>query len=182
MTTDTTTSTERRFVERVKALRAERGWTQGQLAERMVAAGVDYASQSTVSRLEQGGRPIRLVEAQALAVIFNSTIWQLTADEPRVQMLSYVDLNLRAFTRDRMAYREARRKLEILLPDVTKMLHDLDRDFPRDEVGLSPDAVERVENLRENLRRQIELATADLRAGDNPFFDASGNGLDQTEA
>lgn len=170
MATDTSTSAEQRFVDRIKALRKERGWTQAQLAERMARAGVEYASQSTVSRLEQGGRPIRLIEAQALAIIFQLTIWELTSDEPRVQVLSIMEHNLRAFTRARMDYRKARSELVTMLPTIDQTLSELDRLFPGGEDGLAPDAAERVRNFRSSLERQRELAQSDLRVGNNPFW------------
>lgn len=57
------------FGQRVRELRTERGWSQSELGKRMKAYGHDL-SQTTVAKLENGKRPIRLNEAQALCDIF----------------------------------------------------------------------------------------------------------------
>lgn len=181
MVTDNSTPAERRFVKRVKEMREAHGWTQGQLAERMVERGVKYASQSTVSRLEQGGRPIRLIEAQALAVIFRRTIWEMMSDEPRVEVLSFTQINLRALINARMEYRKIRDSLAAMLSNAAAMIHDLDQKFPEGEQGLDPEVVERVKGLRTGLDKQMSLALQDFdkaelmrrmekdKGGNNPF-------------
>lgn len=67
-------SEETVFAQAVQRLREDRGWSQGELARRMVAAGWDTYSQMTVSRTEKLERPIRLGEALALARVFNVTL------------------------------------------------------------------------------------------------------------
>jgi transcriptional regulator with XRE-family HTH domain len=57
---------EGRLGETVRRLRRGAGLSQDELAERMTARGVEL-SQIQMSRLEVGGRPIRLNEAIALA-------------------------------------------------------------------------------------------------------------------
>jgi transcriptional regulator with XRE-family HTH domain len=65
---------EAAFAQAVQRLREDRGWSQGELARRMVAAGWPSYSQMTVSRTEKLERPIRLNEALALARVFNVTL------------------------------------------------------------------------------------------------------------
>jgi transcriptional regulator with XRE-family HTH domain len=54
---------------KVRQLRTERGWSQEQLSERL--NGLGWAvHQTTVAKLEAGTRPIRIAEADTLAVAF----------------------------------------------------------------------------------------------------------------
>jgi transcriptional regulator with XRE-family HTH domain len=70
---------------KVRQLRLERGWTQEQLAERLNEVGWPM-HQTTVAKLEAGARPIRIAEADALAIAFGLPIeamWYMPiADEP----------------------------------------------------------------------------------------------------
>lgn len=68
------TPAERRFAEQVRLLREERGWTQSDLAKRMRNRGLGYATQTTVSRIEQGTRTVTMVEGLALSTIFERPI------------------------------------------------------------------------------------------------------------
>lgn len=65
---------ETRFAESMQRLRESRGWSQGELARRMVAEGWVNYSQMTVSRTEKLERPIRLGEALAVARVFNVSL------------------------------------------------------------------------------------------------------------
>lgn len=71
---------EKRFVENLQAARRRLGWSQGELARRMVAEGWDTYSQMTVSRTEKGERPIRLAEARDLAKVLGTTVDEMTSD------------------------------------------------------------------------------------------------------
>lgn len=68
---------ERRAVETLISLREERGWSQSELARKMVDAGWTTYNQMTVSRTEKGDRPIRLNEIAALADIFEVDMYSL---------------------------------------------------------------------------------------------------------
>lgn len=68
------TSDESRFAESAKELRERNGWSQGELARRMVEEGWETYSQMTVSRTEKHERPIRLGEARALARVLGSDV------------------------------------------------------------------------------------------------------------
>jgi transcriptional regulator with XRE-family HTH domain len=71
--------------QKVRQLRTERGWTQEQLAEKLNGLGWTM-HQTTVAKLEAGARPIRIAEADALALAFGLPIeamWYLpVAGEP----------------------------------------------------------------------------------------------------
>ena len=64
---------ERMFGVRVKDLRQARGWTQGDLAQRLTAAGYPM-HQTTVAKMEGGSRPTNVGEVAALAAIFGIPI------------------------------------------------------------------------------------------------------------
>lgn len=64
---------ERRFIENMKRLREELGWSQTELARRMVDAGWENYTQMTVSRTEKFERPLRLSESRSLAQTLGST-------------------------------------------------------------------------------------------------------------
>ncbi len=59
--------------QKVRQLRTERGWSQEQLAEKL--NGLGWAvHQTTIAKLEAGSRPIRIAEADTLAVAFGLPI------------------------------------------------------------------------------------------------------------
>lgn len=68
---------EQRVIETLIDLREERGWSQSELARRMVDAGWPKYTQMTVSRTEKGERPIRLNEAESLAEVFGIDLYNL---------------------------------------------------------------------------------------------------------
>lgn len=68
---------ERRVIQTLIDLREERGWSQSELARRMVEAGWPKYTQMTVSRTEKGERPIRLNEAESLANVFGVDLYNL---------------------------------------------------------------------------------------------------------
>lgn len=63
-----------RFAANVKRLRESKGWSQGELARRMVAAGRTGFHQTTISRIEKGERPVRISEAIGLAEVFDTSV------------------------------------------------------------------------------------------------------------
>ena len=54
---------------KVRALRVERGWSQGDLADKLDEVGWPI-HQTNISKLEAGRRPIRVAELHALAAVF----------------------------------------------------------------------------------------------------------------
>jgi transcriptional regulator with XRE-family HTH domain len=59
--------------QKVRQLRTERGWSQEQLAEKLNSLGW-AVHQTTIAKLEGGARPIRIAEADTLAVAFGLPI------------------------------------------------------------------------------------------------------------
>jgi transcriptional regulator with XRE-family HTH domain len=77
--------TEQRFAANLRAIREERGMSQGRLADEMAARGWPWRQQ-TVTRVETGRRMVRLGEAKAVAEILETSLDMLTmpTDEARV--------------------------------------------------------------------------------------------------
>lgn len=75
--------------EEVRHLRKARGWSQEELARRMVGAGFGTWHQSTVGRTETADRPLRLNEAVALAELFGTSLTGLM--EPIRMSLEEID-------------------------------------------------------------------------------------------
>jgi len=65
---------ERNFAREMKRRRNEFEMSQAELLSRLHDAGLTYLNQTALSRMENGTRQVRLVEAQAIAHIFLQTI------------------------------------------------------------------------------------------------------------
>lgn len=65
--------------DRIREKRKVYGWSQTELAQRLVAAGFPQQTQLKVTRTERGGRPVPVDEALALADVLNVSIqWLAT--------------------------------------------------------------------------------------------------------
>ena len=65
--------------DRIREKRTEYGWSQSELARRMVGAGFSKQKQIYITRSERGLRPIPVDEALALAKLLNVSIqWLAT--------------------------------------------------------------------------------------------------------
>ena len=60
---------ERSMCEKFRQLREERGWSQGELSERLAGFGVDM-HQTTIAKMEAGKRPLRVSEMFGLSHAF----------------------------------------------------------------------------------------------------------------
>lgn len=61
---------ETRFRERVRQERARHGWSQAELSKRLQNKGLQHILPSTVAKIENGDRAVRIDEANALADLF----------------------------------------------------------------------------------------------------------------
>lgn len=64
------------FGLKVRELRKDRGWSQGELAQEMRRRGLK-ATTARISRLERGDRNILTNEPRVLAAIFDTDAWTL---------------------------------------------------------------------------------------------------------
>lgn len=76
------------FAESMRLLREGRGWSQGEMARRLTAAGLNGMHQTTVSRLEKGDRPVRLGEATVIAHVLGASLEDMTAPPGIVQTMA----------------------------------------------------------------------------------------------
>lgn len=70
---------DRRFAESMKTLREGKGWSQGEFAKRLKAAGLETFHQTTVSRVEKGERPVRIGEARIIAQALDTMVGVMIA-------------------------------------------------------------------------------------------------------
>jgi transcriptional regulator with XRE-family HTH domain len=63
-------SWERRFGEVVRGWRMDRNWSQEDVAEKLRYEGFEM-HQTTVAKIERGGRPLRVAEAAAIGAVFD---------------------------------------------------------------------------------------------------------------
>lgn len=108
---DDVVSGERLVAQRLRDLRTARGWSQGQLAERLTGVGCPL-HQTAISRLEKpsakdGRRAITLDEAMALARVFEMPLAQLIAPAPSTDELESLISRFNALRHEYVAARKA---------------------------------------------------------------------------
>jgi len=92
---------EKNFAEEFRREREARSWSQEELARRMRLCNLPYVTQATVSRIENLVRPVRLMEAQAVRLIFKRSVYSMTNPDPRDGMLNMIKVD---DSRDRKHY------------------------------------------------------------------------------
>ncbi|MEX5259576.1 helix-turn-helix transcriptional regulator [Kocuria sp. CPCC 205263] len=70
----------RRFRENMRRIREEKGWSQGELSRRLVDSGLSVFHQTTITRIENGSRPVKLDEAGVIAEALGVTLEVMTYD------------------------------------------------------------------------------------------------------
>ncbi|GLJ79743.1 helix-turn-helix domain-containing protein [Microbacterium imperiale] len=135
MTTDRTELLDIRYGERLRALREQKGMTQAELVDRLKAAGVGYMNASTLSRIEAGTRPVRLVEAQFIGHIFAVSLESMMSE---LEALSFYELSARrgreAFVRFRKSVADVvqwKLDLSAHLPHLRSLLDETDEPAVR---------------------------------------------------
>lgn len=71
---------DQHFAENVRRERNKRGWSQAEVARRLREVGLEQFHPTTVSRIENQERPVRLSEAALFASIFETTVAKLVAN------------------------------------------------------------------------------------------------------
>ena len=67
----------------VRRWREERGWSMADLNDRLIQEGLANFHPTTVGRIERGERPVRLIEAKAIAAVLNATVEELLGEPMR---------------------------------------------------------------------------------------------------
>lgn len=105
---------EANFAKNMQRLRGRRGWSQGEFARQMQAAGWTSFHQTTVSRIENGTRPVRLGESRGIAEALGSTVSQMIQPSDGLE-------TLRALERSIERTQEIRQEIYYLIPRLHAM-------------------------------------------------------------
>lgn len=76
---------ERSFAEQMKERRIALGLSQTELAKMLAQQGLKF-HQTTVARIEEGGQPLKLVEALAIAGMLQMDLRQFVQVDPQTQL------------------------------------------------------------------------------------------------
>ncbi|WP_416430066.1 helix-turn-helix transcriptional regulator [Paenarthrobacter nicotinovorans] len=138
------TSDEEQFARNLQAMRERKGWSQSELARRMVDAGWKNYNQMTISRTEKGDRPIRLNEARALAQIFGVPIDHMTYSEERLNVSLAQDrvaAAYRALAAATRVFLDAQNALAVKADSAVLSGEEIDTDGVEDWLQQAPEAV-----------------------------------------
>lgn len=80
-TEDSRSAADQQFVQTMKRMRQERGWSQTDLATVLKERGWSVARQAIVSRIEQGEREVRLGEAYLIAQVLGMSVESMAAPD-----------------------------------------------------------------------------------------------------
>lgn len=101
------TQQEQNFRNEMKRLRTEQGMTQAQFAARMRERGWDDFTQAVVSRLENGQRPITLVESRAVADALNTSTEKMLTPVAEDYITKAVEARVKEFRQNKKELRKA---------------------------------------------------------------------------
>ena len=146
---------ERSFASQLRRLRTDGGWSQDQFAERLRAFGLAHVTQSTISRIENAQRPVRLAEAQAIASILGVPLSAMTDPDERMEMLRLISVNVRNMSSSSSRFYALGREIAYNRQSARETLRELDRLFA-DRSSLDNEALSEVEELRETLLKIID--------------------------
>lgn len=135
---------ERQFSKNMQKMRERLGWSQTELARRMVEAGWSNYNQMTVSRTEKGERPIRLSEARALAQIFGDRVEAMTDSDERFDVglaLKETSAAYDALAEATKAFLMAQNLLAIRADSASVTGETVDTDAIEDWLQTSPESV-----------------------------------------
>lgn len=160
---------EMRFATNMQRLREDRGWSQGELARRMVAEGWDTYSQMTVSRTEKLERPIRLSEAAAIARLFGVSL-------PSMSASAEVGADMLAWLREaRTSLMDAKRNFDIKASEAERALRHVRRIMNEEKIPDDSPYLPWIEEVQGDIVDLLDGGT-----GDRPDED-DGDGEHQAE-
>ena len=93
--------TDKRFGERVKAKRDDRGWSQADMAKMLSDRGIHPMHPTTVAKIEAGDRSVRINEAVGIADLFEVSLDALLGRrEPDDTTLTFALVTLAGYVGD----------------------------------------------------------------------------------
>lgn len=111
-----------RFIRNFRRLRTEQGLRQSDVAEKLQEWGWGYFTQTTLSRLEKGDRPLRLGEARALARVVHRSVSELVSPSRDVAVLDSLGSQAREAERSIDNLAEAYERVLIQRRKLKKMI------------------------------------------------------------
>lgn len=204
MSADTTTPEPRgaieeaNFIANMRRLREEHGWSQGQMAQRMQEAGWTDFHQTTISRMENGSRPVRLGEARGIAGVLGALVGQMILDEPAARSLRELELNVQELRARGVAvgtavwdYLGYRSVVEYGIDQQPELGEDADESIRERQRGvlesarqaLSGSYTDYIDALEESMNGKVvhggeDITDLDAAAMDERFSRATGGGND----
>ncbi len=156
-------SVETRFRERVRDERTRRGWSQADLSKRLQAKGLQHLLPSTVAKIENGDRAVRIDEANALADEF-----AVSLDELLGRNLPEPDLpsTLQAFL-------ETVRSASVQLSAIEASLSDRSNELAAFEFEERDTMVARSDRARDALTKARAALLATITVRSKEIHDAS---------
>lgn len=109
---------EANFVESIKRLREEKDWTQADLARAMGDIGWTGIYQTTVSRIENGSRPLRMGEARGIAMALGVPFSSMMAPIDEIQPVRDLERLVRQARADARRLRRQEDSLEKALEEL----------------------------------------------------------------
>jgi len=153
---DPLTPEERHFAAAVRSTREARGWSQTELLARLRRLGIESLNQTALSRIENGTRPVRMIEAQALSRIFDKPVASmLNADSREAQLSKIADSHFEA----RTAYVAFKAAAENLARATRRMERDLDimREVYERMDDLEPAVLKSYLQLAKNIEQFVAI-------------------------
>jgi len=145
------------FANQVRRLREENGWKQEQLVEAMRDAGVEYMNKTAISRIENATRPVRMIEAMALARLFGKSIREMTNPDGREAVLFFASRNhsnhRKAFVAFKKGAADFARAQVLAKSDI-----DWINEVFKDRSNLDKETESKLENLLGNLRQLASMS------------------------
>jgi len=146
---------EKNFAEEFKRERESRSWSQDELARRMRLCNLPYVTQATVSRIENLVRPVRLMEAQAVRLIFKRSVYSMTNPDPRDVMLNMIKVD---DSRDREHYVTFKDSLRKTILAQMRAADDVEKiSHLYEDSDLDPDAASKVRIVKTNRQNFAEM-------------------------
>lgn len=152
------------FADQVRTLREDNGWSQEDLADRLRKANLEYINQTTVSRIENKTRPVRLMEAQALSRIFGRTVHTMTNPDSREIMLIFAEQTDGTARRAYVAFKNAAAEMSRVQLSAHGEIDHLRQIFGTGE-GLDPETRVRFDGLMRNLENFTKINALSEAAG-----------------
>ncbi|MFK0002558.1 helix-turn-helix domain-containing protein [Paenarthrobacter sp. NPDC090522] len=156
---------EKHFAENVRRLREERGWSQSELARRMVEAGWSAYNQMAISRTEKNERSVRLGEAIAIAELFDVNLSTMMSPTHQVDLELHLHQMFEAHSRLQKAaddFLEAQTLLALAADEIR--VEGMMKMAVEDWLSMAPEvavAEARQERLDKGLIERLQRARAE---------------------